>query len=118
MINKHFTEERRLRRKARVRAKVSGTASRPRLSVFRSLKHISVQAIDDVAGKTLAAATLRDISAKTKNTLEGATAVGKLIAEKCVKLGVTDAVFDRSGYKYHGRVKALADAARDGGLKF
>ncbi|MEI7621402.1 MAG: 50S ribosomal protein L18 [Candidatus Moraniibacteriota bacterium] len=107
----------RLQRKRRVRAKVSGTALRPRLSVFKSLKSIYAQAIDDATGKTLASAKLSEI-AKATNTLEGAKAVGKLLAEKCLALKIETVTFDRSGYQYHGRVQALAEGAREGGLKF
>lgn len=107
----------RLQRKRRVRAKVSGTSLRPRLSVFKSLKSIYVQVIDDAIGKTLASAKLSEI-AKSTNTVEGATAVGKLVAEKCLALRIETVTFDRSGYQYHGRVKALAEGAREGGLKF
>lgn len=108
------------RRIARVRAKVKGTAERPRLSVTRSLKHISVQIIDDVAGKTLAAAADRDLSAsdlKGKKS-EIATAVGKLIAERAKAKGIEAVVFDRRDKRYHGRIQALADGAREGGLQF
>jgi large subunit ribosomal protein L18 len=105
-------------RKRRARAKLSGTALRPRLSVFRSLRYISAQAIDDVSGKTLAQAHQRELDKKTKLNVEGAALVGKTLAERLVKLGINTAVFDRSGYKYHGRVKALAEAARAAGLKF
>jgi large subunit ribosomal protein L18 len=104
------------KRKGRIRSKVSGTAKKPRLSVFRSLKGIYVQAIDDVSGKVLAAARLKET--KSKNTMEGAEKTGKLIAEKCLKIKISEAVFDRSGYKYHGKIKALAEGARAGGLKF
>ncbi len=105
------------RRKARVRAKLSGTAEMPRLAVKRSLKHISCQLIDDVAGKTLAFAS--DVSVKaTGKKSEKAKAVGTAIAEAAKKQGITAVVFDRSGFAYHGRVQALADAAREGGLTF
>jgi len=106
----------RLRRKNRVRAKVSGTAERPRLSVNRSLVGMSVQLIDDATGKTLVAASLKE--AKGKANVEGAGKLGKLIATKAKKKKIETIVFDRSGYKYHGRVKALADAARESGLVF
>jgi len=108
----------RFERKRRVRAKLIGTATCPRLSVFRSLTSISVQAIDDVSGKTLAQANLSELGKKAKHTAEGAALVGKEIAVRLVKSGVTKAVFDRSGYKYHGKVKALAEAARANGLVF
>jgi len=110
------------RRKARVRNALKRSANgRPRLSVFRSSKHIYAQVIDDVKGETLAAASsmekpLRD--GKTGANIEAAAAVGKLVAERALKGGVKDVVFDRGQYLYHGRVKALADAAREGGLSF
>jgi len=105
----------------RIRKKIHGTAERPRLSVFRSNKQISVQVIDDDKGVTLAAATSRtkEIAEQAKITkTEQARLVGKLAAQKALEKGITQVVFDRSGYLYHGRVKALADAAREGGLKF
>jgi len=110
------------RRKLRVRGNVSGTAERPRLTIFRSLSHMYAQVIDDVAGKTLAhASTLTKtvkggITEATKT--DAAKAVGKAIAELLKKQGVERVVFDRNGYLYHGRVRALADAAREAGLKF
>lgn len=106
----------RLARKRRIRARIHGTAARPRLSVYRSLTQIRVQVIDDVAGKTLVAASSKE--AKAKLTVEGAKKVGELLADKAKKAGITTVVFDRNSYKYHGRVKALADAAREGGLQF
>lgn len=106
----------RLRRKRRVRAKILGTALRPRMSVYRSLTRLSVQLIDDGAGKTLAAAS--SVDAKAKHTKEGAAKLGTLIAKKAKDAGITTIVFDRNGYAYHGRLKALADAAREGGLVF
>ena len=110
----------RQRRHVRVRKTVSGTPARPRLAVFRSLTHIYVQVIDDEAGRTLAAAssidkTLRDGSG---NKSARAKAVGTAIAQKAIDAGVKQVVFDRGGNRYHGRVKALADAAREGGLQF
>ncbi len=112
--------ERRERIKKRIRKIISGTPERPRLSVFRSNKQISVQLIDDVAGKTLLSATseCKEITAIAGNKTEKANMVGKLIAEKAISAGITEVVFDRGGYLYHGRVKKLADAAREGGLKF
>jgi len=104
------------RRIKRVRARVMGTAQVPRLRVFRSLKHLSVQAIDDQAGITLASAS--DFQAKAKTRLEKAQAVGKTIAEKLLALGIKSAVFDKSHYKYHGLISAVAEAARAAGLKF
>lgn len=106
------------RRHRRVRAKVVGDAARPRLSIFRSAKHIVAQIIDDDAGKTLAAASDRDVKVEGSGKIGEAEAVGKTLAERAQKVGVTVVVFDRGGYTYHGRVKALADGARSGGLKF
>ena len=109
----------RLRRHRRVRGKVSGTAERPRLAVFRSNRGIAAQLIDDTSGKTLAAASWLDAKKSFKGSKsEQAAEVGKLLAESAKKAGVESAVFDRAGYLYHGRVKALAKAAREGGLKF
>ncbi|MEM1118512.1 MAG: 50S ribosomal protein L18 [Bacteroidota bacterium] len=107
------TQRARIRR--RIRAKISGTPERPRLSVFRSNKHIYAQLIDDAAGATLAAASTRDAEASGSGT-EAAKAVGQRLAERAKAAGVDRAVFDRGGYRYHGNVKALADGARDGGL--
>jgi large subunit ribosomal protein L18 len=113
------TREARLRRHRRVRGKVAGTAERPRLAVFRSNKGIYAQLVDDDAGKTLVSATWMQLPKSFKGTkTEQATAVGKLVAEKAKKAGLEAVVFDRGGYLYHGRVKALADAAREGGLNF
>ena len=106
----------RLKRKKRIRAKVQGTAERPRLSVHRSLKALRAQVIDDVSGKTLVSASTKE--AKAKLTVEGASKVGSLLAKKAKEAGITTVVFDRNAYKYHGRVKALAEGAREGGLKF
>lgn len=103
-------------RKGRVRARVSGTASRPRLSIFRSNAQIYAQVIDDVTGKTLAASSTAAIT--TGNKTQQAQAAGKAIAEAAAAKGVKAVVFDRGGYKYHGRVKSLADAAREAGLQF
>jgi large subunit ribosomal protein L18 len=105
----------------RIRKKLYGTAERPRLSVFRSNKQISVQVIDDENGVTLASATsrIKEIAEQAKITkTEQARLVGKLAAKNALEKGITNVVFDRSGYLYHGRVKALAEAAREGGLKF
>jgi len=109
-------EQQRHRRHLRVRKKVSGTAERPRLVIFRSLKHISAQIIDDAAGRTLLTVTSSDLETgkKTEKSLE----VGKRIAARAKEAGITKVVFDRAGYKYHGRVKAVADGARKGGLEF
>ena len=102
----------------RIRKKVSGTAERPRLAVFRSLNHIYAQVIDDVNGKTLAAAstTEKDLKGKTGGNIEAASKVGKTVAERALAAGVSNVVFDRGGYLYHGRVKALLDATRAAGL--
>jgi large subunit ribosomal protein L18 len=114
--------ELRLRRHARLRKRIKGSSARPRLSVFRSNIHIYAQVIDDTTGRTLAAASSKDrtlagsLDGKTKT--ERAQAVGKLIAERAKNAGVEQVVFDRGGYEYHGRVQALADAAREGGLTF
>ena len=111
-------EEARQRRHRRVRAKVSGTADRPRLAVYRSNAHIYVQLIDDATGRTVAAASSGEKQVAGTKRAEGPAAVGKLIAERAKAAGVETVVFDRGGYLYHGRVKALADAAREGGLTF
>jgi large subunit ribosomal protein L18 len=109
-------EQQRFRRHLRVRKKVSGTPDRPRLVVFRSLKHVTAQLVDDVAGRTLMTVTSigQDVGKKTEKSL----AVGKKIAARAKDAGITRVVFDRAGYKYHGRVKAVADGAREGGLEF
>ncbi|MEO8065350.1 MAG: 50S ribosomal protein L18 [Candidatus Doudnabacteria bacterium] len=104
-------------RQRRVRAKVIGSSSKPRLNVFRSLSHIYIQLIDDETGKTLAAASSSEVKSKGKKS-EIAAAVGKLAAEKAKALGIKKIVFDRGGYQYHGRVKELAEAARAAGLEF
>jgi len=112
-------EARRTRIKASIRKKVEGTADRPRMSVFRSNKEIYVQLIDDVAGKTLVSTSSSDKDFDAKGSkVELATAVGKKAAEKAIAAGIAQVVFDRNGYLYHGRVKALAEGAREGGLKF
>jgi len=111
--------EARVRRHRRVRKRVVGTAERPRLAVFRSNAGIEAQLIDDLAGKTLAAASSLHLTKTFKgNKTAQATEVGKTLADAAKKAGVESVVFDRGGYLYHGRVKALADAAREGGLKF
>jgi large subunit ribosomal protein L18 len=103
----------------RIRRKVAGNTERPRLAVFRSVKHIYAQVIDDSVGHTLAAASSNEKSGiKSGGNVAGAKAVGKLLAERAKEKGVKSVVFDRGGYLYHGRVKALADAAREGGLQF
>jgi large subunit ribosomal protein L18 len=115
-ITKEF---RRSRIKSRIRKVVHGTADAPRLSVYRSNKGIYAQVIDDVAGKTLAAvSSLKDVNAGNVNKIEQARQVGKAIAEKAMAAGISTVRFDRNGYLYHGRVKSLADAAREAGLKF
>lgn len=112
--------ERRYRIRKRIRKIVSGSADRPRMSVFRSNKQIGVQLIDDVQGVTLMAVSslAKEIAGSAGNKTEKAGMVGKLVAEKALAAGITEVVFDRGGYLYHGRVKQLADAAREGGLKF
>lgn len=113
-----LNDARRLRRVARVRAKVRGTAERPRLAVSRTLKHISAQVIDDVAGRTLAAVTDAEVKEKGLKKSEIAQRVGKLLAEKAKAKGVSAVAFDRRDKKYHGRVQALAEGAREAGLQF
>ena len=110
--------ERRQRIQYRVRKVVSGTAARPRLSVFRSNKEIYAQLIDDVNGVTLLAASSREKEVGKGTNVEVANAVGKLVAEKALKAGIENVTFDRGGYLYHGRIKSLADGARTAGLKF
>jgi large subunit ribosomal protein L18 len=113
--------ERRIRIKHRIRKRLSGIAERPRMSVYRSNKEIYVQLVDDVQGKTLIAASSKEkgiIEKKDITKTEQAKLVGKLIAEKAVANGISHVVFDRNGYLYHGRVKSLAEAARENGLKF
>jgi large subunit ribosomal protein L18 len=107
----------RLKRRRRVRAKVSGTAQRPRISVFRSNKGVSAQLVDDVAGHTLAAVSWTEAPLRDKAPMEQASEAGKLLAERAQKAGVSSAVFDRGGYQYHGRVKAFAEGVREGGIK-
>ncbi|MDX1543614.1 MAG: 50S ribosomal protein L18 [Christiangramia sp.] len=113
-------QDRRNKIRRRIRKDIVGTESRPRLSVFRSNKEIYAQIIDDVEGKTLASASSRDkdIAAASKDKKEQAVLVGKAIAEKAKKAGIDTISFDRGGYLYHGRVKSLAEGAREGGLKF
>jgi large subunit ribosomal protein L18 len=113
--------ERRVRIKHRIKKKIKGTTQKPRMSVFRSNKHIYVQCIDDLSGKTLAAASSieKEIAEEAKNNKkEQARLVGKKFAQVCLSKGIEEIVFDRNGYLYHGRVKLLADSAREGGLKF
>ena len=108
----------RLKRHRKVRARVSGTKDIPRLSVFRSNKDMFVQLIDDVKGETLASVSGKEIKEKNKTKLEIASLLGRLIANKASKIKIKKVIFDRGGYKYHGRVKAVADGAREGGLEF
>ena len=108
----------RLRRRRRVRAKVRGSAERPRLSVFRSNKGVQAQVIDDVAGHTLAGVSWTEAELKSLSSMEQAKRAGELLAERAKAAGVETVVFDRGGYRYHGRVKALADGARENGLTF
>lgn len=119
MVKKPNTNKARLHRHKRVRGKISGTAERPRLNVFRSANNIYAQLIDDVKGVTLCAASSieKEFTGNGGNK-EGAREVGKLIAKKAAEKGITDVVFDRGGYIFHGRVKELADGAREGGLSF
>ena len=119
MINKIEKRGIRDRIHKRIRRKLSGTAERPRLAVFRSVAHIYAQVIDDAAGKTLVSASSVDKGGKTNGgNVAAAKVIGKLVAEKAKEKGIKAVVFDRGGYQYHGRVKALADAAREAGLEF
>jgi large subunit ribosomal protein L18 len=111
-------QARRLRRRRRVRAKVSGTAQRPRISVFRSNRGISAQLIDDIAGNTLAAVNWTEPQLRALAPAERAARAGALLAERATAAGVSSAVFDRGGYRFHGQVKALAEGAREAGLLF
>ena len=119
MVNKADTNKARLHRHKRVRGKISGTAARPRLNVFRSTNHIYAQLIDDVKGVTLAAASTLDKEFDGNGgNKEAAKKVGELIAKRAAEKGISEVVFDRGGYIFHGRVKELAEGAREGGLKF
>jgi len=122
MVKAILSREARIKRHARVRASISGTSSIPRLSVFRSTENIYAQVIDDVAGSTLVSASTLDADLradiKGQEKTKAAAAVGKLIASRALASGINQVVFDRGGYRYHGRVKALAQAAREGGIKF
>ena len=124
MFTKHDRRAARARRHRRVRKHVSGTAARPRLAVFRSLRHIGAQLVDDSTGRTLVAASTTEPALRAvlgdanACTTAGAAAIGKTISERARAAGVDTVVFDRAGYLFHGRVKALAEAAREGGLKF
>ena len=119
MVSRKDSNIMRLKRHKRIRAKISGTASRPRLAVYRSNSNISAQIIDDVAGVTLvSASTLEKDFEGNGGNKEAAKIIGKTIAERAAAKGITEVVFDRGGYLYHGRVSELADGAREGGLKF
>lgn len=122
MIKKQSANAARLVRHARVRKKISGTASKPRLNVFRSNQHISVQIIDDTTGHTLVAASTMEKefkeTGKNGGNIEAAKVIGALVARRALEKGITTIVFDRGGYLYHGRVAALATAAREAGLQF
>ena len=118
-------DDRRQRIKYRIRRRVSGTVERPRLTIFRSVSHMYVQVVDDASGKTIASASTVEPSVKgalakkaAGGNVEGAKAIGKTIAERLIEKGVKRVVFDRNGFLYHGRVKAVADAAREAGLEF
>jgi large subunit ribosomal protein L18 len=120
-MNKQVNKQvRRSRRRIAIRKRISGTTERPRLTVYKSLNHIYAQIIDDLSGRTLVAASTTDKSLKTEKTgnSKAAEAVGTLLAERAKGKGLAAVVFDRSGFRYHGRIKALAEAARKGGLKF
>ncbi|MEJ7826404.1 MAG: 50S ribosomal protein L18 [Solirubrobacteraceae bacterium] len=106
----------RLKRRRRVRAKITGNATRPRISVFRSNRGISAQLVDDVAGHTLAAVSWTEAPLRDKPSMEQATEAGKLLAQRATAAGIQSAVFDRGGYQYHGRVRAFAEGVREGGL--
>ncbi len=122
MVSKESRQEIRVKKHMKIRNRFSGTAERPRLAVFRSNNHVYAQVIDDVAGKTLVSASTleKDIKAELKNTddTDAATKVGEIVAKRALEKGIKAVVFDRGGYIYHGKVKALADAAREAGLEF
>jgi large subunit ribosomal protein L18 len=119
MVRKISKDEIRLRVHTRIRSRMKGTTERPRLAVFRSVSHIYAQVIDDSNGTTLVSAASTDKAQKiTGGNVKGATAVGKLVAQRAKEKGIKKVVFDRGGYLYHGRIKALADAAREAGLEF
>ena len=119
MITKLSRDSHRQRIHTRIRRKISGNAERPRLAVFRSIKHIYAQVIDDRTGRTLVSASSNEKEVKAPGgNLAGAKQIGKLVAERAVEQGIKKVVFDRGGYLYHGRLKALADAAREAGLEF
>ena len=119
MFTRADSNKQRLKRHKRIRAKISGTAERPRLSVYRSEQNIYVQVIDDTVGRTLvSASSVEKECGKEGGNIESAKRVGKLVAERAAAAGIEEVVFDRGGYLFHGRVKALAEAAREAGLKF
>ena len=118
MIRKISKDEIRQRIHTRIRRKVRGTTERPRLAIFRSVAHIYAQVIDDQRGETLASASTLSLKLKTGGNVAAAKEIGKAVAEKALEKGVRKVVFDRGGYLYHGRIKALADAARQAGLEF
>ena len=122
MVSKESRQKIRAKKHMKIRNRFSGTAERPRLAVFRSNSHVYAQVIDDVAGKTIVSASTleKDIKAELKNTddIEAATKVGDFVAKRALEKGIKAVVFDRGGYIYHGKVKALADAAREAGLEF
>ena len=118
MITKEQKNKKRIRVHDRIRKRLQGSAERPRLSIYRSTSHIYAQIIDDLKGQTLVSASTAEAKSKTGGNLAAAKEIGKQVAEKAKGKGITQVVFDRGGYLYHGRVKALADAAREAGLKF
>lgn len=125
MIKKDILKKRkgRVMRRARIRARIIGTEKQPRLSVFRSLKHVYAQLVDDVSGKTVVGLiskkiNVQEVPAEYKGKIQASFATGYMLAVEAKKLGITKVVFDRGGYKYHGRVKAVAEGARKGGLEF
>ena len=122
MVSKESRQKIRVKKHMKIRNRFSGTAERPRLAVFRSNNHVYAQVIDDVAGKTLVSASTleKDIKAELKNTddIEAATKIGDVVAKRALEKGIKAVVFDRGGYIYHGKVKAVAEAAREAGLEF
>lgn len=118
MVSKKDKNLQRLKRHKRIRGKISGTSERPRLCVYRSTNNIAVQVIDDVTGRTLVSASSYEKGVEGGGNKAGAFTVGKNIAERAIAQGITEVVFDRGGYLYHGRIEALANGAREGGLKF
>ncbi len=119
MTNKEkIKNQLRQKRKRRIRVKLVGTKEKPRLNIFRGLKHINAQIIDDTAGKTLVAVSDLELKSKKGTKVDKAKEVGKLLAEKAKEKKIGQVIFDRAGYKYHGRIKAVAEGAREGGLKF